>query len=74
VWARGNSGSGGSGGSSDGGGGGGSNGNSCQPRVFWLDGMAGTRKSTIVRTIARTCTNDGRLGASFFFSHGSSKL
>src|SRR4051794_40488655 len=32
--------------------------------IFWLSGMAGTEKSTISRTIARS---NGQLGASFFF-------
>ncbi|KAI7769794.1 hypothetical protein LZL87_003284 [Fusarium oxysporum] len=35
--------------------------------VFWLNGMAGTGKSTISRTIARSLSETGRLGASFFF-------
>jgi type II secretory pathway predicted ATPase ExeA len=39
-------------------------------RIHWLTGMAGTGKSTIARTIARTCYDEGRLGASFFFSRG----
>jgi hypothetical protein len=34
--------------------------------IFWLSGMAGTRKSTIARTIARSFASRGRLGASFF--------
>jgi hypothetical protein len=38
--------------------------------IFWLKGMAGTGKSTIARTIAREFYNQGRLGASFFFSRG----
>ncbi|KAF8538282.1 vegetative incompatibility protein HET-E-1 [Trichophaea hybrida] len=38
--------------------------------IFWLNGMAGTGKSTIARTVARACADDGRLGASFFFSTG----
>jgi hypothetical protein len=38
--------------------------------VFWLNGAAGTGKSTIARTIARKYYNEGRLGASFFFSRG----
>jgi hypothetical protein len=33
--------------------------------------LAGTGKSTIARTIARTYSEHGRLGASFFFSRGS---
>ncbi|KAF8244588.1 hypothetical protein K440DRAFT_471685, partial [Wilcoxina mikolae CBS 423.85] len=38
--------------------------------IFWLNGMAGTGKSTIARTVARAWANEGRLGASFFFSIG----
>ena len=37
--------------------------------MFWLTGLAGTGKSTIARTIARTYS-ERRLGASFFFSRG----
>jgi len=39
--------------------------------IFWLNGMAGTGKSTIARTIAREFYNQKRLGASFFFSRGT---
>ena len=35
--------------------------------IFWLNGMAGTGKSTIARTVAREICSQGRLGASFFF-------
>ena len=38
--------------------------------VFWLNGLAGTGKSTIARTIARKYFDQGRLGASFFFTRG----
>ncbi|KAJ8130289.1 hypothetical protein O1611_g3342 [Lasiodiplodia mahajangana] len=38
--------------------------------VFWLNGMAGTGKSTISRTLAHTSSDRGRLGASFFFKRG----
>ena len=38
--------------------------------IFWLNGLAGTGKSTIARTIARYYYNENRLGASFFFSKG----
>ncbi|KAF4495055.1 Vegetative incompatibility HET-E-1 [Fusarium agapanthi] len=42
-----------------------------QPKtVFWLNGMAGTGKSTISCTIARSLSEAGRLGASFFFKRG----
>ena len=36
--------------------------------IFWLNGMAGTGKSTIARTIACEYYNKERLGANFFFS------
>jgi hypothetical protein len=38
--------------------------------IFWLNGMAGTGKSTISRTVARHFANARRLGASFFFKRG----
>jgi hypothetical protein len=38
--------------------------------IFWLNGLAGTGKSTIARTLARQCYEQSRLGASFFFSRG----
>ncbi|KAI9775820.1 MAG: hypothetical protein M1839_000871 [Geoglossum umbratile] len=38
--------------------------------LFWLNGMAGTGKSTIARTVAREGSEQNRLGASFFFSKG----
>jgi NACHT domain len=38
--------------------------------IFWLNGMAGTGKSTISRTVAQSLANDGQLGASFFFKRG----
>ena len=37
-------------------------------RVFWLNGLAGTGKSTIAQTFAETTFADGMLGASFFCS------
>jgi len=37
-------------------------------RVFWLNGLAGTGKSTIAQTFAETCFADGKLAASFFCS------
>ncbi len=46
----------------------------CQKTIFWLNGMAGTGKSTIARTIARTLTEQKRLAASFFFSRGRGDL
>ena len=36
--------------------------------VFWLNGLAGTGKSTIAQTFAEMVTNNGTLGASFFCS------
>ena len=36
--------------------------------VYWLNGLAGTGKSTIAQTIAEHVFADGRLGASFFCS------
>ncbi|KAI9807904.1 MAG: hypothetical protein M1825_005210 [Sarcosagium campestre] len=38
--------------------------------IFWLNGMAGTGKSTIARTVARRSFEQNRLGASFFFTRG----
>ena len=38
------------------------------PPVYWLNGLAGTGKSTIAQTIAERIFADGRLGASFFCS------
>ena len=37
--------------------------------VFWLNGLAGTGKSTIAQTTAERLFSEGSLGASFFFSH-----
>lgn len=45
-------------------------GSSDDRHIFWLNGMAGTGKSTIARTIAQTLKDNGRLGASFFFKRG----
>ena len=39
-----------------------------RPPVYWLNGLAGTGKSTIAQTIAERTFADGRLGASFFCS------
>ncbi|KAI8953695.1 hypothetical protein F4801DRAFT_105696 [Xylaria longipes] len=38
--------------------------------IFWLNGMAGTGKSTIARTVAFHAAESGHLGASFFFKRG----
>jgi hypothetical protein len=52
-------------------------------KVFWLSGMAGTGKSTIALTLARTykrtvetkdCQRNVCLGATFFFSRGGGDL
>ncbi|KAH7081993.1 hypothetical protein BKA63DRAFT_589892, partial [Paraphoma chrysanthemicola] len=39
--------------------------------IFWLRGLAGTGKSTIAWTVARSYYHKQRLAASFFFSRGS---
>jgi NACHT domain len=39
--------------------------------IFWLNGLAGTGKSTIARTVAHQYSENKGLGASFFFSRGS---
>ncbi|KAF3937773.1 hypothetical protein ABW19_dt0204807 [Dactylella cylindrospora] len=38
--------------------------------MFWLNGMAGTGKSTISRTISRYFQENEQLGATFFFKKG----
>jgi len=38
--------------------------------IFWLNGMAGTGKSTIARTVAQAFDEKGQLGGSFFFRRG----
>lgn len=38
--------------------------------IFWLNGMAGTGKSTISRTVAKVYAERELLGASFFFKRG----
>jgi hypothetical protein len=38
--------------------------------IFWLNGAAGTGKSTIARTVARAFADRQQLGASFFFKRG----
>ena len=40
--------------------------------IFWLNGMAGTGKSTVARTVAQSFAKDRCLGASFFFRRGES--
>ncbi|KAF9642638.1 WD40 repeat-like protein [Thelephora ganbajun] len=39
-----------------------------RPPVYWLNGLAGTGKSTIAQTITERIFADGQLGASFFCS------
>ena len=39
-----------------------------KPPVYWLNGLAGTGKSTIAQTIAERLFAEGQLGASFFCS------
>jgi WD40 repeat protein len=43
---------------------------SCE-RVFWLNGLAGTGKSSIARTIANCAQDQGRLAATYFFSRNT---
>jgi hypothetical protein len=38
--------------------------------IFWLNGMAGTGKSTIARTMAHFFADNRQLGGSFFFKKG----
>jgi len=42
-----------------------------KPPVYWLNGLCGTGKSTIARTMAKRMDKDGQLGASFFCSRDS---
>jgi len=39
-----------------------------QPSILWLNGLAGTGKSTIAQTVAEQCFANGILGGSFFCS------
>ena len=41
-----------------------------RPPVFWLNGLAGTGKSTLAQTVAERVFANGLLGASFFCSRG----
>ena len=45
--------------------------NSDKSPIFWLNGLAGTGKSTIAQTISERIFAEGRLGASFFCSRDS---
>src|SRR5436853_7855445 len=42
--------------------------------IFWVNGMAGTGKSTIARTLASHFASENRLGASFFFQEGAATM
>ena len=42
--------------------------------IFWLNGMAGTSKSTISRTVASHLDEKKRLAASFFFSRDQEQI
>jgi hypothetical protein len=42
--------------------------------IFWLNGMAGTGKSTIARTVAYNLNDKGVLGASFFFARDTADV
>ncbi|OJD19429.1 hypothetical protein AJ78_00603 [Emergomyces pasteurianus Ep9510] len=42
--------------------------------ICWVRSFAGTGKSTLARTIAHHFNEEGRLGASFFFSRGKKDL
>jgi len=39
-----------------------------RPSVYWLNGLAGSGKSTIAQTVAERVFSEGQLGASFFCS------
>lgn len=43
---------------------------SAREHIYWLQGKAGTGKSTIARTVARDLAARDRLAASFFFKRG----
>ncbi|QRW23699.1 peptidase C14 [Rhizoctonia solani] len=45
--------------------------NPTQPNVFWMNGMAGTGKTTIAYTFAQSLWERGALGASFFCTRTS---
>jgi hypothetical protein len=45
-----------------------------QKRIFWLNGLAGTGKTTVARSIARKYRDLGRLAGAFFFSRNDAKL
>ena len=41
--------------------------------IFWINGSAGTGKTTIAYTVAKTCKERGILGASFFCSRDNAE-
>ncbi|EMD30754.1 hypothetical protein CERSUDRAFT_120326, partial [Gelatoporia subvermispora B] len=43
------------------------------PRIFWLDGMAGTGKSAIARSLCLILRRAGIFGGSFFCSRGTNR-
>ena len=45
-----------------------------ESRVFWLNGLAGTGKTTIARTLADRARDRNKLIAGFFFSRGDTSL
>jgi hypothetical protein len=40
-------------------------------RIFWLNGLAGTGKSALARTVADLAEEQGQLGATFFFTRAN---
>ena len=44
------------------------------PRVYWLNGMAGTGKSTIAHSLCELLDKKGKLGSSFFCSRSDTAL
>ncbi|EMD31454.1 hypothetical protein CERSUDRAFT_144952 [Gelatoporia subvermispora B] len=46
---------------------------SAAPRIFWLDGMAGTGKSAIARSLCLILRRAGIFGGSFFCSRGTNR-
>ncbi|KDQ59269.1 hypothetical protein JAAARDRAFT_657924 [Jaapia argillacea MUCL 33604] len=44
-----------------------------EPTIFWINGLAGTGKTTIAYTVAQECHGAGNLGASFFCSRDNAQ-
>jgi len=44
------------------------------PRIFWLNGIAGSGKSAIAQTVAKNASAASQLGASFFFTRAEAQL